>query len=149
MPNRYSSQKTQFFWELNEGDAAGALYRLGPGIRNVSFNEGTKEEVDATGLDDDDSFTLAGRKGSTTWAVSIPYDPLDANHEILRNTPNLNQVTRTLQCRFYQTGGSAVGQMLATTATMTKAGINVADNQALYLDLEFKLTGAVTKAAIP
>ena len=149
MPNRYSSQKLQFWWELNEGDAAAALYRLGPGVRNVGFNNGTQEEIDMTGLDDDASVTLAGREGPTTWTLSIPYDPLDANHEILRQTPKLNQVTRTLQCRFYQTGAAGVGQMLQTTAVMTKAGINAADAQGLFLDLEFKLTGVITKAAIP
>lgn len=147
MANRYSSQKTQIFWELVEGDAAPT--RIGPGIRNLQMNEGGQEKIDATGLDDDDPYTLGGRKQARTWSFSVPYDPLDATHETLRTTPDAVQVARTIQIRFYQTGGSGVGRMLQATATMTKAAVNAGDNQALYLDFEFEISGAVTRPLIP
>lgn len=146
MANRYSSQKTQAWWELTEGAAP---TRLGPGLKSISLSSAGKSEIDATGVDDDASFTLGGIEQASTWSLSIPYDPLDADHETLRTTPSAVQTSRTLQLRFYQTGGAGVGRMLEVQSTMTKAEIQVAENSALYLAMEFKLLGAVTRPLIP
>lgn len=53
------------------------------GVSNVSFGGGERTDIDVTAIDDEDQYTIGGRRARKTLSFTLYWDPADAGHQAL------------------------------------------------------------------
>lgn len=132
---RYSAQGTTFWFEVTGGSPVAQI----SGIQDLNINEQPNAEVDATGLDDTSSVTLAGLPQSSTVTVTIFYDPNITAHETVRGLRGTNTV-RSFEIRMPTTPA----KKFTASGVINSAVPQFGRGNAMTLAVEIKLTTALT-----
>ena len=130
-------------WIQTDPASAGSMSRY-EGLQDLNFNDPGAAEVDATGLDDDNSVTLPGIPQAATVSPTLFLDPASSSQWSTLDTMRTDQVPRPMQLRMIGTG-----KMFTFSGTLTRRSPGFGRGNALTVATEFKLTTGLTLVNLP
>jgi hypothetical protein len=111
------------------------------GVTNVQFGGGERTDIDVTAIDDEDQYTIGGRRARKTLTFSIYYDPADAGHQAL--LANYNAADSTgVACKIVLSDSGAAEMTFDAYVRNFAPKLDV--DGAIAADIEMVLTGNIT-----
>jgi|APGre2960657505_1045072.scaffolds.fasta_scaffold03383_9 hypothetical protein len=111
------------------------------GIQGLSFSGGEKNDIEVTGIDDEDQVFIPGRRSAQELSFQIAYSPSDTVHAAMRTAYEANAVTGVAMTIVSTDTGAASrafsGYVKQFTETFDRDGF-------LAADVVIKLTTPIT-----
>jgi len=111
------------------------------GVQGISFSGGEKNDIEVTGIDDEDQVFIPGRRSAQEISFQLAYSPSDTVHAALRAAYEANAVTG-VACTLASVDTGAASRAFSAyvkqfTETFDRDGF-------LAADVVMKLTTAIT-----
>lgn len=132
---RYAVQGLTFWFETVDASPVTQIAQ----ISDININKQAAAEIDATGLDDLSSVTLAGLPQSSTLTLVLFFDPALTGHTTIMSLEGTNTV-RDFEIRM----ATSPPKKFTGTAVVSLATPVFGRGNAITLSVEFKLTSALT-----
>jgi hypothetical protein len=111
------------------------------GVTNVAFGGGERTDIDVTAIDDEDQYTIGGRRARKTLTYQIYYDPADAGHQALLANYNAADSTAVACSVVLADAGAAA---LTFDAYVRNFAMKLDVDGAIAADVEMVLTTNIT-----
>lgn len=111
------------------------------GVSNVAFGGGERTDIDVTAIDDEDQYTIGGRRARKTLTFTLYWDPADAGHQaLLANYDAASSTPVVCSILLADSGAATLGFSAYVRNFLPKLDVD----GAISVDCEMVLTTGIT-----